>query len=258
VHAVARPQLNGRPIFLAGWLDQSYWPDGLYTAPTDEALAFDVGAVASLGFNTIRLHQKVNPERWYYAADRLGVLVMQDAVQKYGGASNATIAFFESDLVAMIRGRGNHPSIVQWETFNEDDCWKVFVTKPHTVAEVVQLARRTDWQGRPVDTDSGGGDDYDEAGDVNDIHSYPYPGDPIPSPNKYAMLGEFGGIGSFTLDKEWVPGGCYTYLHVNTSQLVADTYINMTETMIREQARPRGLVSTLSSQRCGLVPSLSP
>jgi len=210
----------------------------------------------------------------------------QDAVQKYGGASNATIAFFESDLVAMIRGRGNHPSIVQWETFNEDDCWKVFVTKPHTVAEVVQLARRTDWQGRPVDTDSGGGDDYDEAGDVNDIHSYPYPGDPIPSPNKYAttrsdarrarrhasahhgarvfaphryaMLGEFGGIGSFTLDKEWVPGGCYTYLHVNTSQLVADTYINMTETMIREQARPRGLVSTLSSQRCGLVPSLSP
>jgi hypothetical protein len=198
----------------------------------------------------------------------------QDAVQKYGGASNATIAFFESDLVAMIRGRGNHPSIVQWETFNEDDCWKVFVTKPHTVAEVVQLARRTDWQGRPVDTDSGGGDDYDEAGDVNDIHSYPYPGDPIPSPNKYAttrsdarrarrnacahhgarffaphryaMLGEFGGIGSFTLDKEWVPGGCYTYLHVNTSQLVADTYINMTETMIREQVRRRGLVSTLS------------
>ena len=57
----------------------------------------------------------------------------QDAVQKYGGASNATIAYFESDLVAMIRGRGNHPSIIQWETFNEDDCWKVFVTKPHTV-----------------------------------------------------------------------------------------------------------------------------
>ena len=58
------------------------------------------------------------------------MLMPQDAVQKYGGASNATIAFFESDLVAMIRGRGNHPSIVQWETFNEDDCWKVFVTKP--------------------------------------------------------------------------------------------------------------------------------
>ena len=191
----------------------------------------------------------------------------QDAVQKYGGASNATIAFFESDLVAMIRGRGNHPSIMQWETFNEDDCWKVFVTKPHTVADVVELARRTDWQARPVDTDSGGGDDYDEAGDVNDIHSYPYPGNPIPSPNKYAtrgelgelsgmqvlttapslphryaMLGEFGGVGSFTLDKEWVPGGCYTYLHVNSSQLVADTYINMTETMIRDQVRRRGLV----------------
>ena len=133
-----------------------------------------------------RLPSLESPLSW------LGVLMTQDAVQKYGGASNATIAFFESDLVAMIRGRGNHPSIMQWETFNEDDCWKVFVTKPHTVADVVELARRTDWQARPVDTDSGGGDDYDEAGDVNDIHSYPYPGNPIPSPNKYATRGELG------------------------------------------------------------------
>ena len=75
--AVLRPLLNGQPIFLAGWLDQSYWPDGIYTAPTDEALAFDVQAVAEFGLNTIRLHQKVNPERWYYAADQLGVMVMQ-------------------------------------------------------------------------------------------------------------------------------------------------------------------------------------
>ncbi len=246
-HAAARPQLNGRPLFLAGWLDQSYWPDGVYTAPTEEALVFDLRAVAALGMNTVRLHQKVNPERWYYAADVLGVLVMQDAVQKYGGATNATIPLFESDLVAMIRSRGNHPSIIQWETFNEQDCYAVFDTPPHSVADVVALARRTDWQDRPVDTDSGGGANYDEAGDVNDIHSYPYPGNPLPSRTKYAMIGEFGGVGTFTEGKEWVPGGCYTYLHVNTSQLVAETYVNMTDRMLREQL-PRGLASSIYTQ----------
>jgi len=243
----ARPQLNRHPIFLAGWLDQSYWPDGISTAPTEEALLFDLEAVAALGFNTVRLHQKVNPERWYFAADRLGVLVMQDAVQKYGGATNATIPLFESDLVAMIRSRGNHPSIVQWEAFNEQDCHAVFVTPPHSVADVVDLARRTDWQGRPIDTDSGGGANYDAAGDVNDVHSYPYPGNPLPSAHKYAMIGEFGGIGTFTLGKQWVPHRCFTYLPVNTSQLMAETYVNMTGLMVREHI-PRGLASSIYTQ----------
>ena len=76
--------LNGRPFFASGWLDQSFWPDGQYTAPTDEALAFDVAAVKTFGMNAVRLHQKINPERWYYHADKLGVVVMQDMVQKYG------------------------------------------------------------------------------------------------------------------------------------------------------------------------------
>lgn len=243
----ARPLLNGQPIFLAGWLDQSYWPDGIYTAPTEEALVFDVEAVVAFGMNTVRLHQKVNPERWYYAADRSGVLVMQDAVQKYGGATNATIPLFEKDLVAMIASRGNHPSIVQWETFNEQDCYGVFDTPPHSVADIVDLARSTDWEGRPVDTDSGGGANYDASGDVNDIHSYPNPGNPLPSGTKYAMLGEFGGIGTFTSGKEWVPNQCYTYLPVNTSQLVADTYVNMTRRMLDEQM-PRGLASSIYTQ----------
>ena len=226
---VAKPVLNGEFVFLAGWLDQSFWPDGIYTAPTDDALAYDLEAVRTFGMNMVRLHQKVNSERWYWHADRMGVVVMQDAVQKYGHANASTIPFFEHDLVAMIEGRGNHPCIVQWETFNEGDCWAVFdaAGPPHSVNDTVALARRTDWQGRLVDTDSGGGANDQPEGDVNDIHSYPDPGDPTPKGNKYAMIGEFGGIGAFVAGKEWVPGKCHTYEKVDTPQDEADTYVKM-------------------------------
>ena len=138
---VTRPLLNGEFTFFAGFLDQSWWPDGQYTAPTDEALAFDVEAVPMFGLNMIRLHQKVNPERWYYHADCLGVAIFQDMVQKNGGASAATVPLFVSDLKKMIAERGNHPAIVQWTTFNEGDCWSVFKTKPHDVAGMVDLTR---------------------------------------------------------------------------------------------------------------------
>ena len=89
------------------------------------ALRFDLEGVQRFGLNMVRLHQKVNAERWYYHADVLGVVVFQDAVQKYGGATAATVPLFVADLVSMIEGRGNHPCIVQWEAFNEGDCWGV-------------------------------------------------------------------------------------------------------------------------------------
>ncbi len=75
--------LNGKPLFVSGWLDQSWWPDGQYTAPTDEALAFDITALATFGMNMVRLHQKINPDRWYFHADQAGVVVLQDAVQHF-------------------------------------------------------------------------------------------------------------------------------------------------------------------------------
>ena len=146
--------LNGNFTFLAGFLDQSFFPDGLYTAPTDDALAYDVEVLERFGLNTIRLHQKVNPERWYYHADVVGVVVLQDAVQKYGGASNDTIPYFVSDMTKMIQGRSNHPCILQWETFNEGDCWGVFTDPPYDVPGIVALAQKLDGT-RLVDTDSG-------------------------------------------------------------------------------------------------------
>ena len=225
-----RPLLNGKFTFLAGFLDQSWWPDGQYTAPTDEALAYDIEAVPLYGLNMIRLHQKVNPERWYYHADRIGVVVFQDMVQKYHGATQETVPFFVEDMKLLISQRGNHPCIVQYETFNEGDCWSVFTQKPYDVSGIVALARQLD-PTRLVDTDSGGLANDKHIGDVNDIHSYPYPGDPQPSGTQYAMVGEFGGIGAFVPGKEWKPASCHTYLHVETPADEAAAYIRMAATL---------------------------
>jgi len=227
---VKRPRLNGEELFLAGWLDQSWWPDGLYTAPSDDALMFDVQAVKDFGLNLIRLHQKVNSERWYWHADRLGVVVFQDMIQKYGGASKATVDLFMGDLTAMINGRISHPCIVQWTAFNEGDCWEVFDVK-----SVVDYIRKLD-PVRLVDTDSGGGANDLHYADVNDIHTYPDPGHPIPSKTQYGMIGEYGGIGAFVKGKEWVPGQCQTYLQVPTPKDEANTYIAMVQTIKSNKA----------------------
>merc|ERR1712118_562078 len=97
----------------------------------------------------------VNPERWYYNADRHGIFVFQDAVQKYGHATNKTVPLFVADLRAMINGRGNHPCIVQWTVFNEGDCVRAFIEKPNDVKSMVDLVKELD-PTRLVDTNSGG------------------------------------------------------------------------------------------------------
>jgi hypothetical protein len=223
---VDRPFINGQFVFMAGWLDQSFWPDGIYTAPTDDALAFDLQALATFGLNTVRLHQKVNPQRWYWYADKLGVIVLQDMIQKYGGASSATVQPFRDDYTAMVNNLYNHPSIIQWTIFNEGDCVGVF-----NVQQTVSFAKALD-STRLYDTNSGGPANDLHLADVNDIHTYPYPGDPLPSSSQYGMLGEFGGVGAFVAGHEWVPGQCQTYLKVNTPEDEANTYVAMTKTIL--------------------------
>jgi len=146
---------------------------------------------------------------------------MQDMIQKLGG-SPATVEPFVVDLYRMIDYQYNHPSIVQWEVFNEGDCVGSF-----NATQITQIVLDLD-NSRLVDTNSGGPANGLGFADVNDIHSYPYPGDPIPSATQYAMIGEFGGIGAFIQGKEWVPGACGTYLKVDTPQEEADVYVNMT------------------------------
>jgi len=125
---VTRMLLNGKPYFQVGPLDQGFWPDGIYTAPTDEALKYDIEMTKKLGFNTIRKHVKVEPERWYYWCDKLGVLVWQDMPsgdKSIGGndpdlkRTPKSAEIYERELKAMIDGRGNHPFIVLGVPFNE-------------------------------------------------------------------------------------------------------------------------------------------
>lgn len=185
--------------------------------------------------NMIRLHQKVNPQRWYYAADKAGIVILQDMVQHYGdgavrqGGLPAEARYYWSDLKEMIDGIGNHPSIIQWEVFNEGDMVSHF-----DAAKVVEWTKKYDTT-RLVDTNSGGSANNLHVGDVNDIHSYPWPGSPKPSDTQAAMIGEFGGIGCFQEGHMWTPKGCHTYLHVPDAANESATYVQMVDKIIAER-----------------------
>ena len=185
---VTRMMLNGRFVFQVGPLDQGFWPDGIYTAPTDEALRFDISETKRLGFNTTRKHIKVEPERWYYWCDKLGLLVWQDmpSVNSYTDKPQPIDKpQFKSELAKMVTGRGNHPSIIMWVVFNESQ-------GQHDTEELVASVRALD-PSRLVNNASG--DTDKNCGDVIDKHSYPGPESPKPEANRAAVLGEFGGLG---------------------------------------------------------------
>ena len=113
--------LNNQFVFQIGVLSQGYWPDGIYTAPTDEALRFDLEQAKALGYNLVRLHMKVEPARWYYWADKLGLLVWQDmpAMRDGYAPSEEDQTQFEIELKEMIDERSNSPAIIMWVLFNE-------------------------------------------------------------------------------------------------------------------------------------------
>jgi len=181
---VLRLFLNNRPLFQYGPLDQGWWPDGLYTAPTDEALRYDVEMTRRLGFNMARKHVKVEPARWYYHADRLGLLVWQDMPS----ANNRTPASregFASELENVVDALRNHPSIVMWVPFNEG--WGQHDTERHTAW--LEAHDPT----RPVNSASGWTDHG--TGDVADLHAYPGPTLPERDGRRALVLGEFGGLG---------------------------------------------------------------
>ncbi len=181
---VTRIFLNGEPVFQVGPLDQGFWPDGLFTAPTDEALRYDIEATRRLGFNMTRKHVKVEPARWYYWADRLGLLVWQD-MPGAGNTTDADKRQFERELQRMVEGFGNHPSVVMWVVFNEG--WGQYDTE-----RLTRWVKTLD-PARIVNNASGWVDK--NVGDVIDMHNYPGPGSPLPEANRAAVLGEFGGLG---------------------------------------------------------------
>lgn len=192
---VTRLLLNGKFVFQVGPLDQGFWPDGLYTAPTDEALRYDIEITKKLGYNTTRKHVKVEPARWYYWCDRLGLLVWQDMPSGDKSVpvgkpdlvrSPESAKQYEVELRAMIEAFSNHPSIIMWVVFNEG--WGQFET-----ARMTALTKELD-PSRLANCASGW-NDHAGVGDVHDIHVYPGPGVPPTEPKRAAVLGEFGGLG---------------------------------------------------------------
>jgi len=205
-----RLALNGKPLFQYGFLDQGWWPDGLYTAATDEALRYDVEMTKKIGMNMVRKHVKVEPARWYYHCDRLGVLVWQDMphANGYVGSNDPDLtrpadvaAQFRSELRAMIDARRNAPSIVTWVLFNEG--WGQFDVKGIT-----------DWikgydPTRLVNSTSGWTDRG--VGDLRDVHIYTGPGMAPVEPGRAVVLGEFGGLGLPLEGHLWQKEGNFGY-----------------------------------------------
>ena len=184
--------LNNKPYFQVGALDQGYWPDGIFTAPTDAALKYDIVEAKKLGWNLLRKHAKVEPARWYYHCDQLGMLVWQDMPQMYGGQNGALSddakKQFGVEWGEIIRENYNYPSIVVWTTFNE--AWG-----QHDTPEVVAQTRKWD-PTRLVNNASGWTDK--NVGDMHDFHAYPGPDAPmagtILGTDRASVNGEFGGI----------------------------------------------------------------
>lgn len=205
-----RLTLNGQPIFHWGPLDQGWWPDGLLTPPSDEAMCFDIDYLKSAGFNMIRKHIKVEPRRYYSYCDRVGMLVWQDQVSAGNGPAWTRLApnpsdadwpdehhqQFMAELEAMIDHLENYPSIVVWVPFNE--AWG-----QHRTVEVGEWTVKRD-PSRTVNIASGG--NFWPVGDIVDQHAYPHPEFPF-QPERFGdyvkVVGEFGGHGYPVTDHLW-------------------------------------------------------
>ena len=180
--------LNGKIVFLLGTLDQGWWPDGFLTPPSEEAMAFDISFLKGLGYNMMRKHLKVEPARYYWLCDRTGILVLQD-MPNGDGDRLKRYQLYRDELRQVVDALRVFPSIVMWDPYNEG--WG----QPGAFLSgcTVGWLRRSDPE-RLVDGPSGWGDEGCEAADVVDVHSYPGPDVPPPSPDRILFLGEFGGL----------------------------------------------------------------
>ncbi len=206
--------LNNQFVLHNGVLDQGFWPDGIYTAPSDEALRYDIEMTKKLGFNMTRKHIKVEPERWYYWADKLGLLVWQDmpssrclAEKNPKGTIPDMVGQFERELRQMIAQHANHPSIVMWILFNEGwglEMERYGSTTPSKASQavlhrMVDAARQED-RTRLINHDSGasgggwqGMNPWDIGlGDIVDFHCYGKSNGPEQETHRASVIGEYG------------------------------------------------------------------
>ncbi|MCF2602244.1 beta-galactosidase [Parabacteroides distasonis] len=222
--------LNDKPLFQYGPLDQGWWPDGLYTAPTDEALLYDIKKTKEWGFNMIRKHVKVEPARWYYHCDKEGILVWQDMPsgdmdnqwkpRVYNGGTDrqrteASIANYYQEWKEIMDLCISNPSVVVWVPFNE--AWGQFETE-----KVVAWTKAYD-PSRLVNPASGG--NHRSCGDILDLHNYPGPDMFLFDPIRVNVLGEYGGIGLAAEDHLWWNKRNWGYIQFKNSDEVTAEYV---------------------------------
>lgn len=233
VDGVQKILLNGQKTFLLSTLDQGFWPDGVYTAPTDAALAWDIQTTKDLGFNTIRKHIKVEPARWYYHADQIGMMVWQDMPANNGGNNDdATRQVFHDELMGMIDQLDSTTSIIGWIPFNEG--WGEWDrTATGEIADDVKAADPS----RLVNAHSGvnccnsKGDSG--RGDVIDWHQYTGPAVPRPDAARSAIDGEHGGFSLSIPGHVWPGGSVNPYGEVASSAELTAAYVRNTAALVR-------------------------
>ncbi len=236
-NGIIRLQLNNKDYFQFGPLDQGWWPDGLYTAPTDEALKYDIVKTKDFGFNMIRKHVKVEPARWYTHCDQLGILVWQDMPngdhspqwqnrQYFNGAelerSAESEANYRTEWKEIMDEHMSNPSIVCWVPFNE--AWGQFKTE-----EIVEWTKAYD-PSRVVNPASGG--NHYQVGDILDLHNYPGPDMYLNDGNRATVLGEYGGIGLALEGHLWATDRNWGYVQFKNSKEVTDKYVEYAEHLI--------------------------
>jgi len=228
---VLRLFLNNAPLFQFGPLDQGWWPDGLYAAPSDAALRYDIEILKDLGFNMMRKHVKVEPRRFYYWCDKLGLMVWQDmpSGDAYIRGNDPDIQRteesarqYEQEFSSVIKALFNHPSIVMWVCFNEG--WGQFDTP-----RIVDWVRSFD-STRLVDAASGWADRG--VGDVVDVHEYPGPKAPANEMRRAAVLGEFGGLGLPLRGHTWQDEANWGYRSFATPEDLTKAYIGLIEKLV--------------------------
>lgn len=238
---IQRMLLNNKFVFQYGPLDQGWWPDGLYTAPTDEALKFDIEKTKEMGFNMIRKHIKVEPARWYYYCDSIGLLVWQDMPSgdlgnqwesRPGVAGRGTEkersreseGYYRKEWNAIMDALHNFPSIVVWVPFNE--AWGQFKT-----TEITNWTMQKD-PSRLVNSASGG--NFFPVGHIIDLHNYPDPVMPRPDlfgAKQALVLGEFGGLGLPVNGHVWQQKDNWGYQSFKTADDLIKRYSSFMITM---------------------------
>ncbi|MBR5720841.1 MAG: beta-galactosidase [Bacteroidales bacterium] len=238
---ITRMQLNNKNQFMMGPLDQGWWPDGLYTAPCDEAMRYDIEITKKLGFNMIRKHVKVEPARWYRYCDELGIIVWQDMPsgalnEGYGWIDNyyypneePNNRSYESETNyfkewgEIIDYLYSYPCVCVWVPFNES--WGQFKTE-----EVAQWTKAKD-PSRLVNPASGG--NHFQCGDILDLHHYPQPQMYMFDSYRATVLGEYGGIGYAVENHLWVPDKNWGYIEFKSSKEVTDKYVEYGEMLLK-------------------------